>query len=80
MGEELDAICDGKLDTVVDARGSAEFVGLSTGINATVDRLKELIAEAKKRIEQELEFARSTCDINQVCFAFYSTSNTTYSI
>ena len=59
MGEELDAICDGKLDTVVDARGSAEFVGLSTGINATVDRLKELIAEAKKRIEQELATARA---------------------
>jgi len=59
MGEELDAICDGKLDTVVDARGSAEFVGLSAGINATVDRLKDLIAEAKKRIEQELATARA---------------------
>ena len=59
MGEELDAICEGKLDTLVDARGSAEFVGLSAGINATVDRLKDLIAEAKKRIEQELATARA---------------------
>lgn len=59
MGDELDAICDGKLDTVVDARGSAEFVGLSTGINTTVDRLKELIAEAKKRIEEELATAEA---------------------
>lgn len=59
MGEELDAICAGQLNTVVDARGSTEFVNLSTGINTTVEALKEWIAEAERRIEQELETARA---------------------
>ena len=59
MGEELDEICDGKLDTVVDARGSTEFTSLSAGINTTVEALKEWIAEAERRIEKELETARA---------------------
>ena len=59
MGEKLDAICEGKLDTLVDARGSSELVGLSAGINTTVDALKEWIAEAERRIDQELETARA---------------------
>ncbi|MDO5708657.1 MAG: SpoIIE family protein phosphatase [Coriobacteriales bacterium] len=59
VGEQLNAITCGKLDTVVDAAGSTEFVGLSTGLNSTVGALKELIAEAERRNEQELMTAKA---------------------
>ena len=59
VGEELGGICEGQLDNVVDAHGSVEFVNLSSGINVTVDTLKEWIAEAERRIDEELEAATS---------------------
>ena len=59
VNEQLDAICNGQLDTVVEARGSTELVGLSAGINTTVEALKEWIAETERRIDQELSTSRA---------------------
>ena len=56
---QLEGICEGELDTVVDAEGSRELVALSAGINTTVGALKEWIAEAERRIDQELETAKA---------------------
>lgn len=59
VNANLEAITAGELDRVVNVRNSTEFEMLSDSINAMVDHLKELIAEAKNRIAKELEFARS---------------------
>lgn len=53
----LKDISDGKLDTVIDVRNNIEFSNLSDDVNTTVDSLKELIKDAKKRVERELELA-----------------------
>ncbi len=58
VGEGLDAIAEGKLDTVVDVRTHQEFCALSDDVNATVSVLKGYITEAEMRNHAELEFAR----------------------
>ena len=55
----LAKIIDGDLDEVVDVNDSIEFAELSNDINLTVDRLKGFIAEAKARIDAEIEYAKS---------------------
>ena len=58
VNQSLSSIVLGKLDEKVDVRDSLEFDSLSEGINSTVDRLKELIDEAGRRIDKELAFAK----------------------
>ena len=58
VNTSLSKITKGNLNETVDVRNSMEFAALSDGINKTVDALKGYIEDAKKRIEQELEFAR----------------------
>jgi len=56
----LSIITAGNLDTKVEVKGNnEEFISLSNDINHTVDRLKEYISEAEKRIDMELQFAKS---------------------
>jgi len=59
VNDSLKKITDGDLDEVVDVRNSSEFVSLSNDINQTVAVLKGYITAAEKRIEQELELART---------------------
>ncbi|MCR4776427.1 MAG: SpoIIE family protein phosphatase [Saccharofermentans sp.] len=59
VNESLRKITDGNLNEVVSVYSSSEFASLSNDINQTVDVLKRYISEAEKRIEQELEFAKS---------------------
>ena len=62
VNASLDRITHGHLDEVVDVRNSSEFASLSNDINQTVSVLKGYIEAAEKRIEQELEFARTIQD------------------
>ena len=62
VNQSLDRITNGYLDEVVSVRNSSEFASLSNDINQTVSVLKGYIAAAEKRIEQELEFARTIQD------------------
>lgn len=62
VNRSLDRITNGNLDEVVSVRNSSEFASLSNDINQTVSVLKGYIAAAEKRIEQELEFARTIQD------------------
>lgn len=55
----LSQITDGDLDVKVDIHVNEEFSTLSKDINTTVSALKQSIADAEARIDQELEFARS---------------------
>ena len=59
INTSLEKITDGNLDEVVGVRNSSEFATLSDDINQTVEALKGYIDAAEKRIEQELEFART---------------------
>ncbi|MBQ6537872.1 MAG: SpoIIE family protein phosphatase [Eubacterium sp.] len=59
INTSLGKITDGNLDEVVGVRNSSEFATLSDDINQTVEALKGYIDAAEKRIEQELEFART---------------------
>ena len=59
VNESLARITEGNLNEVVNVRNSSEFASLSDDINQTVDVLKGYIEAAEKRIEQELEFART---------------------
>ncbi len=54
----LSKITEGNLEEKADFRNSIEFDGLSDGINHTVDRLKQMIGEAEKKMEEELAFAK----------------------
>lgn len=54
----LAEITGGNLNVHVNVRENEEFASLSDDINATVDTLKRYIAEAERRIDRELEFAR----------------------
>ena len=54
----LNLITHGDLQVTVDVRSNEEFSSLSDDINTTVGALRQLIDEAEKRIDQELEFAR----------------------
>ena len=58
VGDSLEHITKGNLETKINVRGSDEFNKLSDGINSTVDRLKEYIAEANMRIDRELQYAK----------------------
>ncbi len=55
----LAKITAGDLEEKVKVRSSLEFAQLSEGINVTVDRLKQLIAEADARIDEELTMAKT---------------------
>lgn len=55
----LSRITGGDLDERVNVGGSEEFAALSEDINATVATLKRYITDAEKRVDQELEFART---------------------
>ncbi len=59
IAQSLGKISNGNLDVVVDEQSRAEFASLSGDINATVDTLKQYIAEAKARIDKELAFAKA---------------------
>ncbi len=54
----LSRIMGGNLEEKADFRNSIEFDGLSDGINHTVGRLKQMISEAEKKMEEELAFAK----------------------
>jgi len=58
INSTLSEITGGNLDVTVDVHINEEFSSLSDDINTTVAALKESIAEAERRIDQELEFAR----------------------
>jgi hypothetical protein len=62
VNESLDRITGGDLNEVVNVRNALEFASLSDDINHTVSVLKGYITAAEKRMEQELEFARSIQD------------------
>ena len=62
VNESLDHITRGNLDEVVNVRDSLEFANLSDDINGTVTALKGYIDAEKKRMEKELEMARSIQD------------------
>ena len=53
----LGSITQGDLEAKADVRRTYEFDALSTDINTTVDRLKQLIKEAEQRIDEELALA-----------------------
>ena len=57
--EVLARITAGDLDQRVEEHGSEEFDAFSEGINTTVDALKNWIAEAERRMEQDLETGRA---------------------
>ena len=62
VNSSLAKITGGDLNEVVNVRSSSEFASLSDDINQTVDTLKGYITAAEKRIEQELELARTIQD------------------
>ena len=59
VNRSLGEITQGNLEEKVEVRDSYEFDILSTDINATVDRLKEYIAEAAARIDADLAVAKA---------------------
>lgn len=59
VNSTLDEITGGNLNATVDVNSHSEFIYLSDEINKTVDKLKEYIAEAAARIDNELAFAKS---------------------
>ena len=62
VNTSLTKITGGDLNEVVNVRSSSEFASLSDDINQTVETLKGYITMAEKRIEQELEMARTIQD------------------
>ena len=59
VNSSLARITEGDLDEVVDVRSNIEFSSLSDDINATVSTLKQYIAAAAARIDEELAFAKN---------------------
>ena len=59
VNNALAQITEGNLDEKIDVRDTYEFDTLSTDINATVDKLKEFIAEAAARLDADLEIAKA---------------------
>ncbi|MBR4721044.1 MAG: SpoIIE family protein phosphatase [Clostridia bacterium] len=59
VNDALAQITEGNLDEKIDVRDTYEFDTLSNDINATVDKLKEYIAEAAARIDADLEIAKA---------------------
>ncbi len=58
VNDSLAEITGGNLNVMVNVRSNEEFASLSDDINATVDTLKQYIAEAAARIDRELELAK----------------------
>ncbi len=58
INNSLAQITNGNLNVMVDVRTNAEFSSLSDDINSTVSTLKDYIADAAARIDQELEYAK----------------------
>lgn len=58
VNNSLAEITGGNLNVTVNVRSNEEFASLSDDINATVDTLKQYIAEAAARIDRELELAK----------------------
>lgn len=54
----LNKITGGDLDVKIEVSKNREFEALSNGINTTVDKLKDYIAEAEQRIDAELKYAK----------------------
>jgi len=59
VNSSLSKITDGDLDEVVNVRTNVEFSDLSDDINSTVNTLKQYIAAAAARIDEELAFAKN---------------------
>lgn len=59
VNSSLSRITEGNLDEVVNVRSNAEFSDLSDDINSTVSTLKQYIASAAARIDEELAFAKN---------------------
>ena len=59
INEDLAKISSGNLDTVVTVRSSSEFASLSDDINETVDTLKDYIAQAAAKVDEELRVAKT---------------------
>ncbi len=57
--DSLQRITDGDLEEIVNVHNCKEFNLLSDGINSTVGALKSAIAEAARRLENELELAKA---------------------
>ena len=59
VNNSLSKITQGDLEETVDVRSNTEFSSLSDDINATVSTLKQYIAAAAARIDEELAFAKN---------------------
>ena len=59
VNNSLSKITQGDLDETVNVRSNTEFSALSDDINATVSTLKQYIAAAAARIDEELAFAKN---------------------
>ena len=59
INASLARITSGDLDEMVQVMTNKEFISLSYGINSMVDALKKAIAEAKGRIDAELQVAKA---------------------
>lgn len=58
INASLIKITGGDLDERLTVNDTIEFKGLSAGINAMVDRVREMISQAKAKIEEELQNAK----------------------
>lgn len=58
INASLAKITGGDLTERVNVKSSLEFEELSEGINDTVEKLNQMIEEADKRLDKELEMAR----------------------
>lgn len=59
VSDGLNQITNGNLEVKLSDNSSKEFEDLSNDINLTVDALKRYIEEARKRIDDELAFAKT---------------------
>ena len=62
VGNALRNIAGGNLDGRVDERSSREFADLSDNINTTVEALRAAVEERVRRMEAELELAKTIQD------------------
>ncbi len=86
VNSSLSKITGGDLNEVVDVRSNAEFSDLSDDINSTVGTLKQYIAAAAARIDEELAFAKNIQESalpsvfppypDRTEFSLYATMNT----
>lgn len=59
INDDLSKITKGELDTHIDVKSSEEFKLLSDSINATVDTLKDYIAKAEAKMDEEIKLAKT---------------------